>query len=299
LATTQTFRRALANALDDLAGPYAITSATSSTVVVPALINGAASVSTNGYAGRWVYVASGTGVGQTRRVRTNGFTAASGTLTIDPAWTITPSAADLIELTNYFPATAQVGADSSYLTILNASLRQIVAPDRISIAITTSQEYSLATWVAWLDRQERVTGFWEPGPTGGLPIPAEWRRPRLRFDAELPVLEIAVPFLTATGNLSLDVLRPADTWIRVVSTWAESTVGLASETDEARPSVEDVVKVGLMEAYGALMNRSPGRPSGPWEAKYGAAKADAMTVKYFDTSQMKAAPPAAAPGQAA
>ena len=292
MPATGVYRRALANALDDLAGPYAIASATSSTVVVSSIITGAANTSPNRYDGRWVYVASGSGVGQTRRVRSGGFTAGSGTLTVDPAWTVTPSAADLIELYGLFPATPQVGADSSYLTVLNNALRQIVAPDRITLAITTSQEYSLATWVAWLDREERLVGVFEPPPVGSLPIPAgSLRRPRLRFDAELPVLELAVPFANATGNLSLDVLRPADTWIATSGVWSESTTGLASETDEARPSVEDIVKVGLMEAFLCLMNRSPGRPSGPYEAKYTLAKADAMKVRYFDLSQMSAPPP--------
>lgn len=293
MPTTQVYRRALANALDDLAGPYAIASATANTVVVPALINGAANTSTNFKSGTWVYVATGAGAGQTRRVRTNGYSAASGTLTVDPVWTITPSAGDVVELTGLFPATPQVGADISYLTILNAALRQITEPDRVTLAITTSQEYPLTTWAAWLDREERLTAVWEPGPTGGLPVPADWRRPRLRLDAELPVLELTVPFAAAAGNLSLDVLRPADTWIRVATVWSESTVGLAAENDEARPSIEDVVKVGLAEAYQALMSRAPGRPSGPYEGKYAAARADAMTVRYFDSSQMKAPPPAA------
>jgi hypothetical protein len=298
VAQLTVYRRALANALDDLGGPYAITSATANTVVVPALINLAGNISPNAYAGRWVYVASGTGAGQTRRVRTNGYSAPTGSWTVDPAWTIVPSAGDIVELTGLFPVTPQVGSDNSYLTILNADLRQIVAPDRISLAITTSQEYYLLAQAAWLDREERLGAVWEPGPTGGLPIPADWRRPRLRLDAELPVLELAVPFAAAAGILFLDVLRPADTWIKSAGAWGESTVGLVSETDEARPSIEDVVKVGLMEAYLSLMSRAPGRPSGPYEAKYAAAKADAEGVRYFDSTARKTPPAAPVAGAA-
>jgi hypothetical protein len=300
MPTAQLYRRALANALDDLAGPYTITSATANTVVVPALINGAANVSPNGYAGRWVYVASGAGAGQTRRVRTNGYVAATGALTIDPAWTITPVNGDAIELTGYFPATPQVGADSSYLTLINAALRQIVAPDRISVPITTSQESPLVTWAGWLDREERLRAVWEPGPTGGLPVPADFRRPRLRLDADLPVLELAVPFASSSGLLALDVLRPADTWIKTAGAWGESAVGLVSETDEARPSVEDVKKIGKMAGYEALVSRSPGRPSGDFLKAYADARSEAMAVRYFDTTALKtpAPQPVAAAGTA-
>jgi hypothetical protein len=289
--TFGTFRRALADALDDLGGPYAVSASTASTVTVPSLATSTPGASPNRYDGRWVYLSSGAGSGQVAKVRGGGF-ASSGLLTMETAWTTAPVAGDQIELYGWFPAVHTRGSDSSYLTIINRALSMIVAPDRIALSITTAEEYPLGAY-RWLDRPERLLGVLEPSPTGGLPIDAAWRRPRLRLDAGGAVLELPVPFSAATGVLTLDVLRPADTLVN----GAESTVGLAVEADTAEPTVNDVNAVALAVAYQALASRAPGRPSGNWLQKYAGQLGEARRVKYFDASQL-AAPPAAAPAPA-
>jgi hypothetical protein len=292
-ASTGSYRRAVATSLDDLVGPYPLSGATASTITVPSLVSGDANASPTRYGGRWAYLASGLGAGQTRRVRANSFVAASGMLSVDPPWTTVPSGGDRVELYGFFPPTPQVGEDTSYLGLLNAALRRLVAPDRVGIAITTSQEYSLTT-LPWLDRDERLVAIWEPGVLpSSLPIPADWRRPRLRLDAESPVLELAVPFASATGALRLDVLRPADTWIKTAGVWAESTTGLVNETDEALPSVEDVEAEALAEAYFSLMSRSPARPNGAWGQKWQAQREIARARRRHDATQERTvvAPP--------
>jgi hypothetical protein len=294
-STFGAFRRALADALDDLGGPYAVSASTASTVTVPALATSTPGASPNRYDGRWVYLSSGAGVGQVAKVRGGGF-ASSVLLTMETAWTTAPVAGDQIELYGWFPAVHTRGSDSSYSVLINNALSLLVVPDRVSLPITTNQEYSLAT-LPWLDRPERLRSVLEPGPTGGLPADASWRRPRLRLDANLPVLEIPAPFSTASGTLILTVMRPSNTWIKVNGVWGESTVGLVNETDEANPATNDVVTIALAEAYRALMSRAPGRPSGPWAQKYAAQLAEARRVRYYDTSQERAEP--AAPAAAA
>ncbi len=287
MPTTTELRRSLSAALEDLE-VYHVNSGTLTTVTLPLLASTSPTASPNHRDGRGVYVASGPGAGQFRRVRIGGYEP-SGRLTIDGVWQTIPTLGSIVELSGLFPPITETN-ETSYQVLINAALKRLLVPDRITLPITTANSYGLLSW-PWLDREERLLGIYEPGPTGLLEVSAMWRRPKLRLDADLPVLEFRVPFLTATGSITLDVLRPADTWIAVNGVWQESVLGLYSETDQAIPSEQDVRDVALMEAYLVLAHRSPARPNGPWIEKYMAQREIARRIKYYDLSSEKAPAP--------
>lgn len=289
MPTLVQYRRALQAALDD-GGAYPVTTGSGAGATVQLLSDAITDASNARYNGAWVYHNALT---QQRRIRLDGFTPSTGAFLTELGWTA-PSPGDIIEITRLFPcgfgpliAGGVPPEDTSYLAIINRSLARLWAPDRISVAFADAATASLTTW-PWLDRPERLVRVFEPPAVAGFPdVPCEWRAPRLVLDGPTPVLQLNRPFI---GTLTLEVRRPGDTLI----SGAESTAGLANDADTALPSVNDVVAVGLHEAYRALMNRAPGRPNPGWAAKYEAQQAIVNGLYYLDRTQMApSAPPTA------
>jgi hypothetical protein len=285
---------ALALSLDDL-GSYAVTSAATNTVRIANIGTTDTGASPNAYDGRWVScLATGAASVQQRKVIDGGY-ATNGTLSLDVNWSLVPTANDIVHLTSYFPVIEQVGGEeTSYRTIINRGLGRLGVVDSVDLAVTAGTEsYSLATWADWLDRPERLLGVFEPGPTGGRIVAADWRGAKLVMDAELPRLELDAPF---TGTLTLDVIRPARTWVGTLGVWAERD-GLTNDADEVAVQLEDAVCVAKVEAYHVLMSRSPGRPNGDWSKKYEEALAEARSLRFYDMTAYRpqqSAPEAAA-----
>jgi hypothetical protein len=290
LATELQYRQAMGRALDDL-NAYAVSAGSSTTVASAFLVNNTTNASTTRYNGRWCYISSGTAIGQLRRVRSNGYAPSTGTLTTTPDWGVSPAASDTLELTSLFPAIpSTLGEDTDYRSILNRALALLMIADRIAPSITTGT-VSLATW-PWLDRDERLVRILEPSPVSGrAPVDSSWRGWRLVLDGEAAFLEPRIPFASASGALTLEVLRPANTWIRTGGTWTETSPasGLAGDTTEAVPSIDEVRTVGLMVAYEALMNRTTGQPNGDWAKRWATQNEMAHRLLRFDATRERVA----------
>jgi hypothetical protein len=294
-----TYVEALALALDDL-GRYTVTSATNNSITAGGLI-ASTGTSANRYDRAWLYVQGAGGAADVGRVvRPESYVPTTGTISYDPGFTA-PVATTPFLLTGLFPVFAEVTAeDTSYRTLVVRGLSRMIFRDRITTPITTADSYALTTWRAWLDRPERLVGVFEPAVISGRqPTDAGWRAVRLVLDAELPTLELGAPFSTASGNLTLEVLRPAHTWVEAGSGWVESTTGPTADTHQAVPSVEDFLPFGLMAAYQVLMSRSPGRPNGNWTDKLVDAREQAMKSRYWDHTSERETAPAIQPGAAA
>ena len=267
---------------------YDPSSGTVTTAVAALLVNSTANASTSLYVGKWIYHDPNR---EQRRVTV--YAPTTGTVTVAPAWTA-PAPPDQVEMTSLFPSNNEIGSDDDYRTLINRALRRLLVPDRVALSITTGEEYATTTW-PWLDRPDRLVRVLEPPPVGTRAIDSSWRGWSLTLDAQTPVLEVDVPFLTATGSITLEVLRPANTWIKTGATWAETPVssGLLNDTDEAIPGIEDVLPVALMEAYRALVNRSPGRPNGNWSKLFADARTEARKTRYYDITSERQDEPVA------
>lgn len=278
--------QALAKSFDDLEPCGTSSAGTTSTVTMPLLVNGHANASANRYDGKFLYVVSGPGAGAQRTVRTGGLNPGTGVLTFDP--TTTAPTASVIALTSLFPVQPLPSEQrTDYYSLVNRALGMIAMPDRISFSVTSSTDTYATTSYPWLDRQERLSSeapggdpFLEnPIISGRRPRQCGWRGIRLVLDGITPAFEIDAPF---TGTLYVETLRPQDTLID----GSDSTTGLTAESQTAKPSVEDVVKIGRMLGIEVLMARSPGFPDGNWAAQYPAAVRAALSVKYLDRTQM-------------
>ncbi len=270
--------------LDDASYHLALAGATFNSVSAQSLASASVNLSAGRYNGKWIaHIFNSTGLIQQSQVRKDSWVPSTGTVSVEPGW-VAPSALDQFELTGLFPVdNPPFVGDTSYRSLLNAALRKLLVPDRVTIAITTSQSYSL-TSIPGLDRPERLLAVLEPGPTGGVPVDAAFRRPRLVRDAQGAVLILDVPFITASGSLTLDILRPADTVIATLaggSVFADSTSGFVNDFDQAKPDVAEIVEVGLAEAFRALMNRGE---DARWRERWQTQEQIARSQPHYDRS---------------
>lgn len=299
---TSTFayiRRAVAASLDDL-GVYTVMASTSTTITCPLLVDTTAAASANRYDGRWVYSADPQI--QQMRVKPGGFAPATGTLTLQTTMNAA-SIGSTVEITGLFPSVSQVpGEDTSYQTLINRTLGKLLIPDRVSLPITDAETYDLSQW-SWLDRPERLVDVLAPAPVGTRPVSARWRGPQLVQDGGLPLLELRVPyellpFAAPSGDLILEVMRPADTMIGGVET-PPGTTGIVTDAQTTLAPLESVVLFAHMEACRVLMTRTVGRPDGgDWAQRYESLKEQAEALYHFDGQfyKRKAAAPGVVPG---
>lgn len=287
MPTLTTLWQALADALDDRE-TVTLSGGSTTTAVSLALVTADAGVTSNRYAGRWFY-------NQTKNTQAKvaSYVPGTGTVTNAPAVTANAST-DVGHFTSLFPVLHDVGAETSYRTICNRALGRMGDADEVTVAITTSDDYTLA--YPWLDRPERLLGIREPSPISGRIVDdSGWRIWELIPIHPSARLRVQEPFTSTSGSpsIALDVIRPQSTWIAVASTWAESTVGLVNPTDEAQPSVEEWLPFGLVEALTVLIARSPGRPNAEWLKLLDLAQNAVKASRYRDLTQERPVAPEA------
>lgn len=285
-----TFWQALADALDDRE-TVTLSGGSTTTAVSLSLVNATTGAASGLYEGRWFY--NQTKVTQAKVVS---YVAGTGTTTNTPAVTANAST-DIGHFTSLFPVRHLVGAETDYLTHCKRALGKMFLRIESETPVTLLDAYPMTTFPS-LDRPERLIEVREPNPFSAsrAPIPSGWRGWELVTDPPTASLRTKTPFAVATGNLTIERIVPASCWIKVSSTWAESAVGLASESDEAQPSVEEFLPFGLVEALTVLIARSPGRPNAEWLTLLAQAEADVKVSRWRDRTQ-EMAPQAA--GQAA
>lgn len=290
------YYQALGAALDDVEFA-AVTAGTTTSFTAATLVNTLTGVTSARYEGRWAYHSAGVNAPQQRKI--SAYDPATGACTVTPAWT-TPAGVDQVVLTSLFPILHVVGSETEYREIINRALGRMYGRGEATVSVPAgAQSVSLAA-LPWLDRPERLLGVREPSPIGGRePIDSSWRKWELVPGLPTSRLRLRTPFLGA-ATVTLDVLRPASSWIAVGGVWGESTVGLHNESDQAMPSIEEFLPFGLVEALGILIARAPGRPSAEWVRLLKDAQDAVSRSRYKDRTQEVAQPaPAVATVQGA
>ena len=275
---------ALARALDDLE-TYTVASASANTAVVSALVNTTTAASDRRYDGRWAAIGAGAGAGVQGVVKGGGYAPSTGTLTGATSWPSTVYAGDTLLLTGHFPIfPTGLGADTSYVKLVYDALGLLMVSDVVSETTVAGQyEYPLTTLAPWLDRPSRLVAVLDPPRAANYPTRPSWRRNwELQVAGGVPTLQFfSRPYPVSGQTFELQVLRPSRTLVN----GANSTTGPVAMTDTAGSLTEDVTTVGLMLAYEALMNRSPGRPSGEYATKYAAMTAASRALAAWDRTR--------------
>ena len=233
----------------------------------------------NAFDGWYIYGLESPILGQQRRVAKGTFVNSTGQLTMSRNWSTPVSSGTDLELLTPLPAVSQDGSPG-WRELINEALKTCWFLDRLSIAGVTSQlVYSLTSY-AWLTRRDQIGPLYGPITSASDEIPLRWSgAARLRLDADTPKLELATPVETGQ-TFFLDVLRPADTWIKVSGTWGDSTVGLVNESDEALPDESLVACVATAYAARALANLADPTERKVWEALYSDRLKAAAVLKH-------------------
>jgi hypothetical protein len=189
--------------------------------------------------------------GQVRRIRKDGFTAATGVTRTVGAYSTTTSSAVEVEIYAPLPpkdADGRIGLN----TICNRVLSECWDIDTLSITPSAASQstYSLATVADWVRDDDQIVDVWyrRSGSTTDEIVP-EWR---LVHDLDTKEIEIRGAALSTGDALKIEVYRPLNTWIEVNSTWAASTSGLQNDSDRCLLSEEGFEVIGRAHALALL-----------------------------------------------
>lgn len=174
-------------------------------------------------------------------------------------------ASTVVEIHKKLPVLDQLGVIGLHSWI-NKALSLMAVSDRISIPGVTGQyRYDLSAY-PWLDDETQLIQAYSPETvTGQDPYPLPGGSV-LRIDASTPLLIVKTP--TATGStFYADFYRPRSSWIKVANVWAESTVGLVNETDEATANTNALVNVAWYIICDAFVQDAPPGDRSDWEKK--------------------------------
>lgn len=266
--TTAQYRQVLAAALGFYSpGLLADGAGSSNSLVCSGLID--SDFEANFLDGTWILTtssASGTPTsGTVRRVKTGGLAPATGTVTMTRTFgTSAISSGFTFDIYGVLPPTDQLGR-RGILSCINLALRECWILDYLSITGVANQyQYPLSTSYPWLTSEDQVIDVWVRRPSYSRDqMTPEWR---FISDADSPQLEFKVPF-TTSDTLKPYVYRPLDTWISVHGGgFAESTVGLVNDDDQALLSLDGMKAVGLYYCYESLAMIGDASERASWQA---------------------------------
>lgn len=247
-------------------GAFTTTGGGSTTAAICTDVFRSTELPTSHFAYDWLYWPSSAAPSLARITKT-GLDPSAGTITLDRALGSSIGAGQGIELSARLPSD-RGGADADDATVirslndcLNEAARHILVRRTYSLPLVNNQhEYSLPVW---LDRPGRLLDIWQPNATGTRTVSAAdnghpWE---LRGGASgVYVLHFRVPYRFSGGShsLTLDVVSPADRYIKIGGTWTETTAGMTSDSDECMVEVKELNKVALALAYQTLRDTRSG-----------------------------------------
>lgn len=257
-------------------------------IIASALIDSTPNVSSR-YSGAWIYgVTDGnpdTLAGVQRQLRQLPLDSSTGTLYVTRAFASAPASGSAWEMYFRFPAIRDdASGRDGYRELINEALRLMVEPDTISISGVTDQtHYTLNTSTyPWLREAGRIVNVKRPTPNANDLERIDAQSWTLIRDGENFIIELPSPYQTG-DTFKLDVLRPANSYIRQSGTWTNQTsltAGLSLDTDEALPTINDVVAVARELAFAEMQRNTPEAEARFWAAKEADAGRAAAGLKF-------------------
>lgn len=279
-ASLKAYRRALASALGPF-GVYPITGAATGGDAARAILSSGLADDQEArdyFAGSYAYVATGAQAGNQRTVLAESYEGPLGSLLVSSPFAAVLAIGSEVELSSPLPAKRhlnRIGLND----LVNEALRALPVIHRVALVATSESTTGQAAATYRLDSLpfpvRGVTEVYGPVSTAnGLPRPTG-QRWSFRQDAHAPTLELTSPF--AVGKTFwVDLVRPADTWIKSGAAWGDSTVGLSGDSDLALYDVDTVVNQAKPLAYERLANLFP--PDSKERAEYLLLARDAHRV---------------------
>lgn len=209
----------------------------------------------NAYDGTWIYVAQGQYQGVQRRVKAGGYDRNAGTITVVSPFGTNPLEANtVVEVHTRLPAIRQ-NRLPGLRDIINDALSGMWTIQRIPFVGDGTEFFLMGQ--EWLTHQSQIVDVYAPSSTGYRPyqVGAGYS---FSYNAESPRLEGSALSASESG-WEMEVVRPANTWIKHGGAWADSASGLQDDEDECLLPPQAVIPVALWYAYEALS-------VAPWES---------------------------------
>lgn len=228
----------------------------------------------------WVYWPAGTLIGQQRPIRRGGLDIATGTITVGTAFTASTPDASEFEIHLRYPITRSAGSRliPGYREAINDAIRRLWFRDDLAVSAVTGQvRYLLDTATyPWLADEpgRRVLDVMAPLESDSVKRPSSCRW-RIDDEAEAPALIFESGGYNTGQTFYLRVARPANTRIKISSTWTDVTAaslnagvfGLAADTDETHALPDHVLALAITESMNHLAMAQPSLEASIWEAR--------------------------------
>ncbi|MPZ68607.1 MAG: hypothetical protein GEU71_03670 [Actinobacteria bacterium] len=278
----QNYRRQLARRLNSLTVATTTTAgnAAGSSLVATALAGG---LDQNRYRNGWVFPVEGDQLGRLRRVGESALNTSTGELSVSVAYPAQIPADVEFEVHLVLPPEDHDGW-VGFRSCINDALAECWTTARLAlVGVENQPSYELDAYADWLE-PEAIRELWAEATSADVNRLTHGGTFPYR-DAENLNLEVQ-PHLGAGEAAQVEVFRPLDTWIKVGSTWGNSSVGLVNDSDEALINPEPLVQVALAYAYMAL---SVGPDAERWErkARDQRLKANLLKLDYLNHKQRR------------
>ncbi|MGH2362435.1 MAG: hypothetical protein ACRDGM_18075 [bacterium] len=252
------YRRAIAGELDRFDVRTTTSQGTNTTLVSSDLAEGT-DLSPTALTQVWVHITSGAQLGASRQVTYAGLDAATGTLTVTPAFAGVIASGVEFELHWNMPAIRTRGI-AGIRECVNRALRKMWTRDWLPIiGVTAQQKYPMQGTYPWLRRQDQIVSLREYASNPLDLNLVSGRSFDLVVQGETVLLYVPSTFNTGE-TFYLEVNRPANSRLRQAGVWTDQLAldaGLSIDTDEALPELNHVMAFGLCEMYLELIKRAP------------------------------------------
>lgn len=271
-------RRVIANQIEPRSWGIGTTTATGATNTVVCSDFALSRGDQSAYDSGWIYFTSGALAGQQRPIRRAGLDVSTGTFTVATDFTgTTPSGAEF-EVHTRYPVKRAAGTPTiaGYLELVNDALERLWVPDDIAVtAVDNQTRYLLdTTTYPFLAETDRVLDVIDQLDSDNIKRATRqiWN---VDEDVEAPALYLSSPYNAANGSFYLRVARPANTRIRISSTWTEVTpsalnsgqFGFAADSDETHAERRDIVALAIAESLNHLGMAQPAYQADEWERR--------------------------------
>lgn len=267
MPTLAQYRRALGDEIGGF-GVYTTTGAGSTSTLVCTTAFRSTEQPTDHLAYAWAYVPSATAPRQ-RRVRDDGLTPGSGTITVDDVFGSSIGSGVEFEVSTRLPLIddGAKGLRISLNQCIVLGMRRLLVPgSRIDVTtVANQQEYALTAQAGWLDDESRIVAIYDPARASGFSRPLTRLRWTLKLDDGTPTLQFIDRAYPVSGfTFQIAVQRPGHTLV----SGTESTTGPSGDSDTSPLSLNDVVAASKVFAYQALARTTPGAKGAEYQGLY-------------------------------
>ncbi len=215
-------------------------------------------IDSNRYRGWWAMPTDGVSAGVIRTIGDTALNPLDGTVIVAPPFTSQIVQGTQVELTKLLPS-EELGGLMGLRQALNLALAECWVIDRLALAGVANQAtYDISQLGDWLD-PETISEFYGPVLSAGIPL-SPWGGFQARQQGAVVALDVAAGISTG-ATMSLELTRPADTFMKVGGVWLDGQQGFVNDDDECLLQPTFLSEVALVYCWESLAQVTTGAAS--------------------------------------